>query len=73
MDVPTDIAKDYLTDFEVLTEARKEFETQLGKWWPFLAHKRVKSALIRSGHRTPPYHERRGKVLSQRYECSLRR
>lgn len=45
MDVLTDIAKDYLADFEVLTEARKEFETQLEKWWPVLAHKRVKAAL----------------------------
>lgn len=41
----TDIAKDYLKDFEVLTEARKEFEQQLGEWWSVLIHKLVQPAL----------------------------
>lgn len=45
MDKMTDIAKDYLADFEVLTEARKEFENQLGGWWPELTNKRVRLAL----------------------------
>lgn len=41
----TDIAKDYLKDFEVLTEARKEFEQQLGEWWDILIQKLVRPAL----------------------------
>ena len=41
----TDIAKDYLKDFEVLNEARKEFEQQLGDWWNILIHKLVRPAL----------------------------
>ena len=45
MDKLNEIAKDYLADFAVLTEARKEFEAQLGNWWPVLFHERVKPAL----------------------------
>ena len=33
MDKLTDITKDYLADFEVLTEARKQFEQELEHWW----------------------------------------
>lgn len=45
MDKLSDIAKDYLVDFEVLTEARKEFESQLDDWWRVLLRKYVKPAL----------------------------
>ena len=47
MDKLTDIAKDYLTDFDVLTDARKEFESQLDAWWRNLISKRVKPELIK--------------------------
>jgi len=45
MDNLSDIAKDYLADFEVLTEARNEFEKELDNWWRVLISKHVKPAL----------------------------
>ena len=45
MEKLTDIAKDYLADFDVLTDARKEFESQLDEWWNILISKNVKPAL----------------------------
>jgi hypothetical protein len=46
MEKLTDIAKDYLADFDVLTDARKEFESQLDAWWRSLFAKYLKPALI---------------------------
>jgi len=45
MDMMTDIARDYLADFEVLTEARMELDDQLEKWWRVLLPKHVQPAL----------------------------
>lgn len=45
MDKMTDIARDYLADFEVLTEARKELEEQLDKWWRVLLPRYVQPEL----------------------------
>jgi hypothetical protein len=45
MDKLSDIAKDYLADFEVLTDARKEFEEQMDDWWSGVFHKHVKPEL----------------------------
>jgi hypothetical protein len=45
MDKLSDIAKDYLADIEVLTDARKEFEGQMDDWWGVVFHQRVKHAL----------------------------
>ena len=53
MDKLTDIAKDYLADFDVLTDARKEFESQLDAWWRILFSKHVKPALIEVNQTEP--------------------
>lgn len=42
------IAKDYLADFEVLTEARNEFEKALGDWWQELFAKRIEPELTQA-------------------------
>lgn len=41
----SDIAQDYLKDFEVLTDARKEFESQLNDWWGVVFRNYVKPGL----------------------------
>ncbi len=45
MEKLNDIAKGYLADFEVLTEARNEFEKALGDWWQQLILKKIEPAL----------------------------
>lgn len=47
MNIFSDIAKDYLADYEVLTEARKEFEKQLSSWWGVLASKHLVPSLVK--------------------------
>lgn len=47
MEKLSDIAKDYLSDFEVLTDARMEFESQMAGWWGSIFHKHVKPALTK--------------------------
>ena len=53
MEKLTDIAKDYLDDFDVLTDARKEFESQLDAWWRILFAKYLKPALIEMSQAEP--------------------
>lgn len=40
-----EIAKDYLAEFEILTEARKIFEQELGEWWNVIIGRKVLPAL----------------------------
>ena len=53
MEKLTDIAKDYLADFDVLTDARKEFESQLDAWWRVLFDKHLKPAIIEASQSKP--------------------
>ena len=53
MEKLSDIAKDYLADFEVLTEARKEIEQQLANWWAEIFTKTVKPALLKEHEAEP--------------------
>jgi hypothetical protein len=45
MEKLSDIAKGYLEDLEVLTDARREFEKQMDALWGVVFHKSVKPAL----------------------------
>lgn len=49
----TNIAKDYLDAVEVLTEARKQFEEEMGQWWSDLLEETVKPALKEISPGTP--------------------
>ena len=53
MEKLTAIAKDYLADFEVLTEARKEFEQQMEHWWTEVFTNRVEPALLKQYSEKP--------------------
>jgi hypothetical protein len=51
----SDIAKDYLADYEVLTEARLEFEEQFDAWWRELLAKHLLPALTKVNKDEPNY------------------
>ena len=74
MDKLSDIAKDYLADFDVLTEARKECEKELNNWWRDLISKHVEPALTKANHGKPDYTwDNKSKVIPGLYECSVRK